>query len=354
MSQATLHDVARCAGVSYATVDRVVNARGGVAKKSVERVQQAIDQLGYQRDVNAANLARRRVYRFHFLLPDDSNQFFRSLFNALQIQQSQQSGYRSQISTTRIKAFDSDDLVAALDRIDAKDCDCVCAVALDTPAVIDAVKSARQRGLKVVTLVSDIDAEWRDHYIGIDNLVAGRTAGRMMGLAHGRQPGLVLPIIGARTAHDHIERLAGFESVMQEFFADVELLPPAQSSDNAENIIAALAATQSAHQRLSGIYNIGAGNEGLLQWLQSYDNKTRPISIIHELVPASRAGLETGLIDAIIDQKPLQTIAEALRVMRLLSDKLAVDTNNNDITPAIYLRENLPPPTIDPQWSASA
>jgi len=354
MSQVTLHDVARSAGVSYATVDRVVNARGGVAEKSVERVQRAIDELGYQRDLNAANLARRRVYRFHFVLPNDSNEFFRALHSALLFQQSQPQSYRSRISTSRVTAFNSAELIDALDNIDAEDTDCVCAVALDTPAVIEAIERASARGLKVVTLISDIAAKSREHYIGIDNLVAGRTAGRMMGLSHGRQTGQVLPIIGARTAHDHIERLQGFESVMQKFFPEIELLQPVESSDKAEQIVKALSAVHSEGSQLSGIYNIGAGNEGLLNWLQDGSYKVRPISIIHELVPASRAGLETGLIDAVIDQKPQQTIAEAMRVMRLLSDKLTIETNNNDITPAIYLRENLPPATTDNQWSASA
>ncbi len=55
MKFATLHDVAETAGVSYATVDRVVNRRGGVAHKSVVRVQDAIEKLGYVRDETAAN-----------------------------------------------------------------------------------------------------------------------------------------------------------------------------------------------------------------------------------------------------------------------------------------------------------
>ena len=59
MRKPTLHDVARTAGVSYATADRVLNERGGVAQKSILRVRQAIEDLGYERDQHAANLSRR-------------------------------------------------------------------------------------------------------------------------------------------------------------------------------------------------------------------------------------------------------------------------------------------------------
>lgn len=353
MAQVTLQDVARRAGVSYATVDRVVNERGGVSAKSAERVQHAIAALQYQRDVNAANLARQRVYRFHFVLPDDSNAFFHLLNSALEFYQSRQDSNRSQIQCTRVNAFNTNELVATLDSLASDQCDCICIVALDTPAVIEAVDRARKRGLKLVTLISDIPAECRDHYVGIDNLVAGRTAGRMMGLAHGRGQGKVLPVIGSHAAQDHIERLNGFETVMRTYYPQIALLPPVESRDRPERVSEALSDTLAAHCQFSGVYNIGAGNEGLVQWLQGSSSSSRPVSIIHELVPASRAGLEAGLIDAVIDQKPMQTIAEALRVMRLLSDHMLVESDGNDITPAIYLRENLPVEEVDSQCRAS-
>lgn len=43
-----LQDVARSAGVSLATVDRVVNRRSGVREKTIRRVEEAMDQLGYR------------------------------------------------------------------------------------------------------------------------------------------------------------------------------------------------------------------------------------------------------------------------------------------------------------------
>ena len=38
MSRATVHDLARAAGVSLATVDRVLNRRGGVRAATIEKV----------------------------------------------------------------------------------------------------------------------------------------------------------------------------------------------------------------------------------------------------------------------------------------------------------------------------
>ena len=60
----TVHDIARSAGVSLATVDRVLNGRPGVRRVTQQKVEGAIAELGYVRDVAAANLAKGRTYAF--------------------------------------------------------------------------------------------------------------------------------------------------------------------------------------------------------------------------------------------------------------------------------------------------
>ena len=56
----TLTDVARRAGVSYQTVSRVINQHPNVASGTRARVQHAIEQLDYQPNRAARNLATRR------------------------------------------------------------------------------------------------------------------------------------------------------------------------------------------------------------------------------------------------------------------------------------------------------
>ena len=56
----TLHDVARLAGVSTATVSRVVHGQDRVRESTRARVQQAIEDLGYVPDGAGQSLSRRR------------------------------------------------------------------------------------------------------------------------------------------------------------------------------------------------------------------------------------------------------------------------------------------------------
>ncbi len=60
VTQVTLYDVARLAGVSTATVSRVVHGQDKVRGSTRQRVQQAIEQLGYVPNGAAQSLSRRR------------------------------------------------------------------------------------------------------------------------------------------------------------------------------------------------------------------------------------------------------------------------------------------------------
>ena len=83
-TRATLEDVARVAGVSLATVDRVVNRRKGVRENTIARVEAAVARLGYRTDPAAARLARNQSFRFAFILPTGSNSFMVNLTEQVQ------------------------------------------------------------------------------------------------------------------------------------------------------------------------------------------------------------------------------------------------------------------------------
>ncbi|WFE40722.1 LacI family DNA-binding transcriptional regulator [Micromonospora sp. WMMD998] len=65
-----MSDVARTAGVSVATVSKVVNGRYGVAQATVERVQQVIRELGYEADLGAQSLRSHRTHVLGILVAE--------------------------------------------------------------------------------------------------------------------------------------------------------------------------------------------------------------------------------------------------------------------------------------------
>lgn len=332
----TLYDVARTAGLSYATVDRVLNGRGGVAQKSVQRVRQAVDALGYQRDELAAMLSRRRSYRFRFHLPAGDHGFYRALRAAVDAEALARRGERVEIVVAESPALDADALAEGLEALEHGDCHGVAVVAVDTPRVTRAIARLAELGIPVVTLVSD--AGGRAAHVGIDNLVAGRTAGRLVEIAHRGRGGRVLPVIGALTQTDHRDRLAGATEVLAG--GGIEVLPALTVQDRGDLMAAMVGGALAATPGVSGIYSIGAGNRGLIPVLAGLGAR-RPFVVLHELTPFTRAALGDGLIDAVIDQNPRREVALGLDAMKAIADGRTGGALT--VTPAIYLRDNLPP-----------
>ena len=87
MSALTLRDVAKHCGVSTATVSAVVNVAEWVSAETRDRVQRAVDELGYRPNQFARGLKTRRGYAVGVIVSDLTNPFFtevvRSLGNAL-------------------------------------------------------------------------------------------------------------------------------------------------------------------------------------------------------------------------------------------------------------------------------
>ncbi len=79
MMRPTARDLAEAAGVSLATVDRVLNGRPNVSPKAARKVQDAIDRIGFERNPAAMVLARSKVYHFRFVLPTKGDQYLTEL-----------------------------------------------------------------------------------------------------------------------------------------------------------------------------------------------------------------------------------------------------------------------------------
>ena len=63
MKKATIYDVAREAGVSLATVSRVINGSSVVREKTKEKVHEAIKKLNYKPNAIARSLANNKTRR---------------------------------------------------------------------------------------------------------------------------------------------------------------------------------------------------------------------------------------------------------------------------------------------------
>jgi DNA-binding LacI/PurR family transcriptional regulator len=80
----TMKDVAKRAGVSAATISRVLNNTHYIAEDTRKRVLDAVQELGYFRNVNARRLATGRSDLLGLVISEISNPFFPELIRGFQ------------------------------------------------------------------------------------------------------------------------------------------------------------------------------------------------------------------------------------------------------------------------------
>jgi len=80
----TIRRIAQIAGVSSATVSRVLNGSSLVTAETAARVQQIIDQMGFVPDITATALRSGSSGTYGLLIPDITNPFFPEFMKSLE------------------------------------------------------------------------------------------------------------------------------------------------------------------------------------------------------------------------------------------------------------------------------
>lgn len=340
-SRATLEDVAQDAQVSLATADRVVNKRPGVRASTVARVNAAVHRLGYRPDPAAARLARARLRRVVFLLPAGSNRFVDLLGEQVEANAEWMRDQRIESEVLSVNVFNPAELAKALLAQEGLR-DAVVVMALDHPVVRSAIDQLTQAGTVVITLVSDVPSSTRQHYVGIDNTAAGRTAATLIGRFVGPRPAKVAIVLGSLSLRDHAERYFGFSQVMAQEHPHLTVLPPLEGQDDAARNKTLAIQLLAAHPDLAAIYSVGAGNAGICQALRTAGRDQDTVFVGHELTAVSRAELLNGTMDAVINQDAGHEIRSALRLALAQWSQEPVLADQERIRIDIYLKDNLP------------
>ena len=156
-AKVTLNDVAEAAGVSTATVDRVLNSRLPVREGTALRVISAAEKLGYHAvGVMRARLKERvPVRQLGFCLQKRNEHFYQTLAAALQQAAAQNQPETCVAHITFMDALEPAAIAEQLLALGAQ-VDALAVVAVDHPHVTAAVETLYEQGKPCFALLSDI------------------------------------------------------------------------------------------------------------------------------------------------------------------------------------------------------
>ena len=254
----SVREIARQAGVSDATVDRVLHDRPGVRQSTVGQVRQAIKDLEAQR-LQLELTGRRFMVD---VVADAPARFTSSVKHALEavLPLMRPAVFRARFHLH--EQWNADDCVAELDRIAKRGSHGVILKAPDVPSITAAVDRLAQEGIPVVTLVTDLPASHRAAYVGMDNRSAGATAAYLIHQWMGTAPGTVAVTVSNDFFRGEEEREMGFRAAMRAMDPGrtVLYLPASDGLDQtARRLVGDALAAQ---EDLRAVYSIGGGNAG--------------------------------------------------------------------------------------------
>jgi LacI family transcriptional regulator len=317
----TIPQIAKAAGVSTATVDRVLNDRPGVNPATAQRVREVLAGLGGTvtqpgRPKSAPN------YRFAFVLPDARTSFFDAVDRIV----AQSAGeFRHQHVTEltlRLPSHDPSAFAQELSKLSGFGG--LALLAPDVPQVKLAINELVQAGVQVVTLFSDVPGSMRAAFLGTDNRAAGRTAGLLLG--HGmagracRRTALFSP--PTRFAAE-IDRRIGFAQLFEERFAEADILRclevPDTEDESYRYAMDCLPPAGSA-DAVAAAYSVAGGSFGIARALAERGYAGRALFAVHDLVEVHRTLLASGAIDYVLHQDVYLSVSAAARTLRALQD----------------------------------
>lgn len=337
---ARVEDVARLAGVSTATVDRVLNQRPGVRPVTVQRVLKAAGELGYVMDGTLPASALRPL-RLAFLLPAGTNRFLGMLGRLIAGSQDQLASFNMRARVDYIESFKPELLAHELRRI-GREVDGVAFMALEHPTVREAVNVLAERGVPSVTLISDIANTARTAYVGLDNRAAGRTAGQLIARFIGPRRAKVAMIAGSLSYRAHEEREMGFLHLFEELYPQIQVVGLREGHDDEAKNYRQTRMLLGQHPDLAGLYNIGGGPEGIARALKEAGRERDVVFIGHGLTPETRALLIDGTMDAVITQHPQAALMSCVAIFANLRAGRPATEGTARPSVEIILRENLP------------
>jgi LacI family transcriptional regulator len=302
-------DIGAQAGLSRATVDRVLHGREGVRPETVAQVNRAIDELERQREqvhlsgrTLILDLVMQTPERFAVASRDALEAELRSL--------------RPAVLRVRSHLSEHSDAVAAaalLDAVGRKGSHGVILKAPDDPLIVDAVQRLADRGVPTVTFVTDVPGSRRAAYVGMDNVASGATAAYLITQWAGRSGG-VLVTVSHSSFRGEEQRGLGFKRTLAEL-APGRTVHEVKDTDGLDRtILVAVRGALALHPSINAVYSAGGGNVAIVKAFDEV-GMTPKAFVAHDLDGDNRALLRTRRVSVVLHHDLRSDMRHACRLL---------------------------------------
>jgi LacI family transcriptional regulator len=300
----TVQDIAALAKVGPATVDRVLNNRGGVRDKTRARVLAALEKLSSE--------SKEREVPLRILLVCDSGETFNAAMASAAAE-----------ANRTLAGIEIDGVFVSTSEVEpasfarqieqrGEGMDGVVIIAREHPAINRAIRKLRTIGIPVICLTTDLPSSRRSVYVGNDQYAAGSVAALLIGNALPRERNNILIVMSVPFRCQQ-EREMGFRRVLRSDFPYLKIEERVISDDRPETTCEQLTRYFEANGHPAAIYNVAGANRGVAKALEMAGKAHETVFVGHELTNHSRNLLEAGIMDYVISHDFVSELGAAAR-----------------------------------------
>lgn len=176
-----ISDIARMAGVSVGTVDRVLHNRGRVSDEKRLQVEQILHQINYRPNPLARTLANKRICHFVTLTPEyNSGEYWEQVNDGIRRAATALVDFNIVVRQYYFDQYDQTSFRMLVDRLDLTDVDGVVIAALFDQETIALATRLDEAGIPYIFIDSNIEGCNNLSYFGVNSYQSGKVAARLM------------------------------------------------------------------------------------------------------------------------------------------------------------------------------
>jgi len=304
---ATIKEIAKLAGVSRGTVDRVLNKRGNVKAETAERVLKITQSLNYSPNLAGKTLAVRKKHLcFGYILfsYQAANPFFDAVTHGIESRAQELLEYGVTVEIRSAQIDRPEIQIALIDELLALGIDGLAITPINHPDVAARIKALTASGIPVVTANSDIRDSGRIAYVGSDYFKSGVTAAGLMNLVTGGKANVGITI-GHPWVECHTERAAGFAEQVTACYPDIRIVGTVVNNDDDQESFAVVQSLLQANPEINALFLVSAGVVGACRAVKNLRLLDKVKIISFDLPPSTQELIEQDIIAATITQQPM-------------------------------------------------
>lgn len=309
----TIRQIAERAGVSRATVDKVIHNRPGVSENVRAQIQEILKELDFEPNVIGTALAAQSKAHIIGVILLEENTFFAKVREGVEDAAKESRMYGIEFDCRTLPEIDVEVQLQMIQQLRERGMSGLAIVPIEDERIRDAIDELCREGIPVVVFNSDIPMSHRKCFIGQNHLRGGQTAGELMGkmLDNQGQTGI---LAGSRKVRAQRERVEGFCQVIGQEYPGISIVDIRESISDEEAYQHTLELFK-MYPELRGIYLTSGTILGVEKALNFLGKKKQVKIVTFDATKEKIRMIEEGMVDFTIDQKPYEQGYQSVRTL---------------------------------------